>query len=375
MTTINAQFASLSESDEASTATLQQIRTDWSLDANAAILPQHLHVNEQPPDLLAVLLDLSDLTINQPDRAWNLINTYFSARIREASYTGGQQNIYANLQIEDVEKAVESIRKMRKGQELQAQVLVGTFDTTGFEDWQDTTSRRRSEEIDKKMLDAESEGGKRKYSIRNELFDSTPIEDDRASKKPRRDLTIDVKREDEGDGFPSPPPETCLLTPTPTAVSTALQLPPIATIMSAPPSPPPANTPYPHPYYRTPTPNLRSRTATPILRAPKPSRTLPPPLPLITRSVPNLSLQIPPTLLPAHIVLAYRQSYNEFLEAARQATHQANLLRREAEMLEARGRVVRRRWREGMARARGFGREARKVHDEWSRAESVERPR
>jgi hypothetical protein len=94
----------------------------------SAPLPPHL---PSSPSVFESLSTLSDLTPNAPGRAWNLLNTYFQARIREASYTVRHESIYATLQACDVDRAVESARRMSVGQGL--------------------------------------EGSKRKYSIRDEI--------------------------------------------------------------------------------------------------------------------------------------------------------------------------------------------------------------
>tara|TARA_R110002003_G_scaffold62_16_gene5668 strand:- start:14035 stop:15138 length:1104 start_codon:yes stop_codon:yes gene_type:complete len=359
MATTETHLPFVHEVDEACLATVQQIRTNWSLDPSASILPDHLHANHLPPDLLAAILDLSDLTTNQPDRAWNLLNTYFSARIREASYTGRQQSIYATLQVEDVDKAIDSTRKMLKGRELQAQALESMYDTAGPMHWPDQRFMGKGDDMQREMNEADSEPGKRKYSIRHETqpYDDS---DEENAKKPKLAVKVGLqeKADVEDDGFPSLPREACMLTPTPTApsnrpLSFSPLLPPLNS-MILPPLSSCTSTPAPLPSQST-TPRPQSRPQ-PLNLTPS-SR--PPPL--------NLSLQIPPTPLPAHVVEAYRQSYNGFMDAARQATHQANLLRREAEMLEQRARVVRKRCKTEEGRARGLRSEAERVEGEWRR--------
>ncbi|KAL6154077.1 hypothetical protein ACJBU6_07363 [Exserohilum turcicum] len=98
--------------------TIHSILQNWSLPLTTpnAILPSHL-VASLPPThlplrLLSAIHTLSTLTIGQRERAHNLLTTYFQARIREASYSGRHDSIPAMLQVEDVEKACESARRM-----------------------------------------------------------------------------------------------------------------------------------------------------------------------------------------------------------------------------------------------------------------------
>jgi hypothetical protein len=124
------------------TALLSHIQSNWSLASPSTILPETICPSDDPQywpiDLIEALSELSDLTPNQPERAWSLIDTYLQARIREASYTGGNKGIYARLETGDVVRASESARKMRVGREM--------------------------EEVSMEM-------GKRKYSIRDEIKD------------------------------------------------------------------------------------------------------------------------------------------------------------------------------------------------------------
>ncbi|KAH7069933.1 hypothetical protein BKA63DRAFT_606262 [Paraphoma chrysanthemicola] len=362
MATIKTQTAPANDANGASLTPPQQLRANWSLKPDAPILPEYFHINEFPPDLFAAVLELSYLTINQSDRAWNLLNTYFSARIREASYTGRQQSIYAMLQVEDVEKAIESTKRMRRGQELQAKALEVTAETNPYGHWQSRTSMNRREAMEREVQEAAAEAGKRKYSIRHEISSEGDEKNEREAKKPKLEIKIiPVSKEKEDDGFPSPPLETRLLTPTPTRPShnlsplTPLLQPSVSPIQRPQSSSSTANrshstTPSPPSHTSPPTPTSNK---TPAPR-PKPLRlqARPPPL--------SLTLQIPPTPLPAHFS-AYRQSYNNFIDAARQATHQANLLRREAEMLEERARAVREMGRGEERKARGLRERAGEV--------------
>jgi hypothetical protein len=131
------------------------ILTNWS---TLSILPSYLPSSSS---CVPALSALSDLTPNAPDRAWNLLNTYFQARIREASYTGKYERIYATLQVEDVNKAIESARRISMGHML------------------------------------ESEGGKRKFSIRDEGVSGTKDEENGSVK--RLKMSYDEKDEKDGD--------------------------------------------------------------------------------------------------------------------------------------------------------------------------------
>ncbi|KAH7074060.1 hypothetical protein FB567DRAFT_610941 [Paraphoma chrysanthemicola] len=372
MATIKSQTGTVTDANEVTLTPPQQLRANWSLDPNAPLIPSYFHIHDFPPDLFAAVLELSYLTISQADRAWNLLNTYFSARIREASYTGRQKIIYATLQIEDVEKAIDSIKRMRKGQELQAKALA---ETGTYGHWQSRTAMEWREKMDKEGREGDSEGGRRKYSIRDEVGSERDEKDEkrkysirhevlrgkdekeeREAKKPKLEIKIvPVSEEKEDDGFPSPPLETRLLTPTPTRQ--AYELSPTDRILKISKSPiqqPQASPPTPtlHSRITTPAPIPRSHTTTPTPSTKPPIPRSKPLRKILKRPPPiSLSLQIPPTSLP--ILSAYRQPYNSLIDAARQATHQANLLRREAEILEERARVVREMGRaeEGRARA------------------------
>ncbi|CBX96360.1 predicted protein [Plenodomus lingam JN3] len=87
------------------------------------------------------ILTLSKLTVNQRARAHSLLCTYFAARIREASYKANGTGIYAQLEVCDVDKAIESVRRMRRGREM---------------------------EMERKREKEEDVGEKRKYSIGDE---------------------------------------------------------------------------------------------------------------------------------------------------------------------------------------------------------------
>lgn len=100
---------------------VQRISTNWNIPTSTsdAILPSSLHPTCWTTPLLEAVQDLSLLTIGQKDRAYSLLSTYFQARIREASYMGKQGNIYAKLEVADVQEAIASVKRMRKGLEMQ----------------------------------------------------------------------------------------------------------------------------------------------------------------------------------------------------------------------------------------------------------------
>jgi hypothetical protein len=104
---------------------ISHILTNWS---TPYILPPHL---PSSPTCIPALSILSDLTPNTPNRAWNLLNTYFQARIREASYTGKHKRIYTTLQVEDVNKAIESAQRMSLGHILMSESGKRKYSTLG----------------------------------------------------------------------------------------------------------------------------------------------------------------------------------------------------------------------------------------------------
>ncbi|KAF5853885.1 hypothetical protein GGP41_006654 [Bipolaris sorokiniana] len=96
--------------------TLYSIRQNWSIPPTdlhlippsflAGLPPSHLS-----PTLLAAIHRLSTLTLGQRDRAYNLLNTYFQARMRERGSAAGQHD-GGVLEVGDVEKACGSAKKM-----------------------------------------------------------------------------------------------------------------------------------------------------------------------------------------------------------------------------------------------------------------------
>ncbi|KAF1850058.1 uncharacterized protein K460DRAFT_411835 [Cucurbitaria berberidis CBS 394.84] len=123
MASNSSQPLSLFESSSCTVDQTHLINTaqNWNLSDSEcdAILPAPLHPSCWNTPLLAAIHELSALTIGQKERAHSLLSTYFQARIREASYTGKQGNIYATLEVEDVEQAIASAQRMKKGQEME----------------------------------------------------------------------------------------------------------------------------------------------------------------------------------------------------------------------------------------------------------------
>ncbi|XP_014560281.1 hypothetical protein COCVIDRAFT_23437 [Bipolaris victoriae FI3] len=90
---------------------LHSIRQNWSIPpSDPHLIPPSLLANLPPTHLSTTLLTaihrLSTLTLGQRERAYNLLNTYFQARMRERGGAAGM------LEVEDVEKACGSARKM-----------------------------------------------------------------------------------------------------------------------------------------------------------------------------------------------------------------------------------------------------------------------
>jgi hypothetical protein len=138
---------------------ISRLRTNWDLSPHSPILPTNLQASgpsSYSPHLINALTQLSDLTCGEKKRAWDLLNTYFQARLREAAYRGTYEGIYAELRVEDVQKAIGSEQKMIGGRKIQ---------------------RRNSISMpidDSKEEGLELETGKLKYSIHHELFSTKP---------------------------------------------------------------------------------------------------------------------------------------------------------------------------------------------------------
>lgn len=124
-----------------------EILENWripNLDCSA-ILPSALQAESWTDALLEAVRQLSSVTVGQRERAHSLLNTYMQMRVREGSYRGKNKSICTTLEVQDVEQATLSVRRMSKGQALE--YVAST---------------------------QEDSPGKRKYSIRNET-ESTPM--------------------------------------------------------------------------------------------------------------------------------------------------------------------------------------------------------
>jgi hypothetical protein len=173
---------------------IQSIQKNWFI--QPAIEDDHI----LPPSLLAgvpvnclstgiieAVHELSTLTIGQKDRAHNLLNTYFQARIREGSYSGKAQTIFAILEISDVKKACESLQRMSRGREMQGPVPI-----------------------------KEDETRKRKYSIRQEINTSLHDDDDEnLAKRLKEELCVISEDEINGPTTPTSLSIPTLNLPTP----------------------------------------------------------------------------------------------------------------------------------------------------------------
>lgn len=164
---------------------IQAIQQNWFIHPSTSeepILPPSLlagvPINCLPAAIIEAIHELSTLTIGQRDRAHNLLNTYFQARIREGSYSGKSQKIFAILEISDVKKACESLRRMSRGREMQGPVPV-----------------------------KEDETRKRKYSIRHEMNAVIEEEEEdedaqRLAKRLREELCV-ISEDDNTKNEPS----------------------------------------------------------------------------------------------------------------------------------------------------------------------------
>lgn len=164
------------------TSHIQAIQQNWFIQAvseDEDILPPSLLAgvpfNCLPAGIVEAVHQLSTLTIGQRDRAHNLVNTYFQARIREGAYNSRSQNIFAMLNIGDVEKACESLRRMSRGREMQGPVPV-----------------------------KEDETRKRKYSIRHEL-NATNRDNHEDGEKLAKHLKKELNMIPEDDSKPTTP--------------------------------------------------------------------------------------------------------------------------------------------------------------------------
>ena len=199
---------------------IQAIQQNWFIHPATSeepiLLPSLLAgvpINCLPAPIIQAIHELSTLTIGQRDRAHNLLNTYFQARIREGSYSGKTQKIFAILEISDVKKACESLRRMSRGREMQGPVPI-----------------------------KEDETRKRKYSIRHEMNVVTEDEEDedaqRLAKRLKEELCV-ISEDDNTtsnnnnepstpicinfDDIPTPPDSQATITATLPSITTTPQ--------------------------------------------------------------------------------------------------------------------------------------------------------
>jgi len=200
---------------------IQAIQQNWFIHpaTSEPILPPSLlagvPINCLPVPIIQAIHELSTLTIAQRDRAHNLLNTYFQARIREGSYSGKSQKIFAILEISDVKKACESLRRMSRGREMQGPVPV-------------------------RIKEDETLARKRKYSIRHEMNAVTEDEEDegaqRLAKRLKEELCV-ISEDDNTtsnnepstpihinfDDIPTPPDSQATITATLPSTTTTPQ--------------------------------------------------------------------------------------------------------------------------------------------------------
>lgn len=106
-------------------AQLDAILQNWNLSpspaSRSAILPPSISSDclNLSESLLPAIHQLSGLTVGRRERAHSLLNTYFQERIRQGSYSGRNKNIYATLELQDVERAIQSAERMKAGHAMQ----------------------------------------------------------------------------------------------------------------------------------------------------------------------------------------------------------------------------------------------------------------
>ncbi|KAI1582726.1 hypothetical protein A1F96_05829 [Pyrenophora tritici-repentis] len=315
---------------------IHSIQQNWSLETSTSILPQSLLSNDTstqiPLPLLHALDTLSSLTPDQPDRAYSLLNTYFHARIRQGSYRGTQGAIVAGLEVDDVEAACDSVRRMMRGKEMQG-----------------VTS------------ETEKGKGKRKYSIRQEREDGDDDENDTMVSKTQK-LSYEYTSSAVDDKFHAlPSPSLTVSTATiekeqdNTATALApvtprtkrlIHLPPIRTSHIT--TPITASLPSAHTTSFTPLFNSLKQevgytyTPPPIVYTPHPSHTPNPNRPYY-RPQQQQRQPIPQHHhYPTTEEIMRERKREQILQAAQRATHNFNVLRRDTERLgrayeEARG--------------------------------------
>lgn len=251
------------------------------------ILPPHI-----PHDLTAPLLSslafLSKFTVNQPERAWNLLSCYFQCRVREGGRERGYGVGEVGLEVGDVEKAIESARRMSVGHWMEG--LRTSGGEKDFRKWSSKDEFRANQEREKKeAVDGVQPSGKRKYSVRQEIVGDEEQDDNDG----------DAKKQHLDDGKQGLSPLTSLP-----------PLPPLSALLEDP--------------AQTPT---------------FPNRTLPPITPSNIR--PPLTLTIPPTPSPRP---APRYPQATSIASYQAATHHTSQCRKELEDAEENLNVARMRY-------------------------------
>ncbi|OAL44684.1 hypothetical protein IQ07DRAFT_662896 [Pyrenochaeta sp. DS3sAY3a] len=106
-------------------AILHSTLQNWEIPIRtpSSILPDfllpHLDPTSWPYELHYALYTLSGLTFRNKERAWCLLETYHTARLREVRQKFGNACENTALQVRDVEEACKSARKMLPGWQMQ----------------------------------------------------------------------------------------------------------------------------------------------------------------------------------------------------------------------------------------------------------------
>jgi hypothetical protein len=159
-------------------ALLNIIYQNWDVCPPERPLPPNLPPHTSPYtwslDFVDTLCQLSNLTMNQRDRAYNLIHTYFTERIRENSCHGTNKKICPEIELSDVQRALASMQRMASGRELE--VRSGSIVERPTSSPQ-ITSRKTSSTCS--QIDIKDEQGKkRKWSIMDEYGHIEGVEDE-----------------------------------------------------------------------------------------------------------------------------------------------------------------------------------------------------
>lgn len=91
---------------------LSTLLQNWP--STPSLLPCHIP-HDLTPALLSSLAALSHLTRNDPERAWRLVETYYTCRLRSRL----REEVSVSVSVSDVEKAAESARRMSVGRGME----------------------------------------------------------------------------------------------------------------------------------------------------------------------------------------------------------------------------------------------------------------